>query len=206
MPPRQEAAGRSRMSTMPPTAVIAACEARSREPSRPTRAKPEHVGQDRAGRRRFSSSRLTPWKPRIACSAGTSPPLQAGSPSAPGTATSARRHAVRVAGTGSTVSPKRFAGASCVHALLDEAMRPVAEGAFGHAERGLLGLADAEPARRGMLPREEGQDRAGPARLVAVIEVVGAGIVEVDGLLDEPKAERAGVEVEVAARRDPRSP
>ena len=33
-----------------------------------------------------ASSRLTLWKPRIACSAGTSPLLQAGSLSMPGTA------------------------------------------------------------------------------------------------------------------------
>ena len=41
----------------------------------------------------------------------------------------------------------------------------------------------------------------GPAGLVAVIEMIGAGIVEVDGLLHEAQPERAGVEVEIAARR-----
>ena len=101
----------------------------------------------------------------------------------------------------STVSPKRFCGRLVRHALLDETVRPVADGALRHPEHGLLGLADAEPARSGMLPREEGQDRAGLAGLVAVVEVVGAGIVEVDGLLDQAQAERAGVEVEVAAGR-----
>ena len=39
----------------------------------------------------------------------------------------------------------------------------------------------------------------GLALLVAVIEVIGAGIVEIDGLLDEAQAERAGVEVEIAS-------
>ncbi len=85
-------------------------------------------------------------------------------------------------------------------ALLHEAMRPVADGAFRHAEHGLLGLADAEPARRHMVPREEGEDGAGRAGLIAIIEVIGAGIVEIDGLLHQPQAEGLGVELDIAAR------
>ncbi len=45
---------------------------------------------------------------------------------------------------------------------------------------------------------EERQDRAGRRALVAVVEVVDVGLVEVHGLLDEPQAERARVEVDVA--------
>ena len=41
----------------------------------------------------------------------------------------------------------------------------------------------------------------GLAGLVAVIEVIGAGIVEIDGLLDEAQPERAGVEVEIPQSR-----
>ena len=52
-----------------------------------------------------------------------------------------------------------------------------------------------------MVEGEEGQDRAGPAGLVPVIQVVGARIVEIDGLLDEPQAENPGVAGEVALRR-----
>ena len=87
------------------------------------------------------------------------------------------------------------------NAGLDEPLRPVADRAQGHAERSLLGLANADPAGRDMLPGKERQDRAGPARLVPIVEVVGARIVEVHGLLDQPQPEHAGVEVEVAARR-----
>src|SRR5213078_4658452 len=50
----------------------------------------------------------------------------------------------------------------------------------------------------GVLPGEEGEDRAGMAGLVAIIEVVGAGIVEIDRLLDEPQAQRAGVKIEIS--------
>jgi hypothetical protein len=52
-----------------------------------------------------------------------------------------------------------------------------------------------------MLPGEEGQDRTGLAGLVAVVEVIGAGVVEVDGLLDQAQPENAGVKVEVALGR-----
>src|SRR5690349_10487673 len=49
-----------------------------------------------------------------------------------------------------------------------------------------------------MLPREEGQDRARMADLVAVIQMIGRGIVEVHGLFHESETERARVEVEIA--------
>ena len=49
-------------------------------------------------------------------------------------------------------------------------------------------------------PREERHDRAGVADLVSEVEVIGLGIVEVDGLLDEPQAEHARVEGEGSAR------
>ena len=58
-----------------------------------------------------SSIRVTPWKPRTACSAGISPLLQAGSASAPATPTSA---SLMPSGSvkPSTGSPKRSVRAS----------------------------------------------------------------------------------------------
>ena len=47
---------------------------------------------------------------------------------------------------------------------------------------------------------EEGDVGAGAALLVGIEEVVDARLVLVDGLLDHPQAERAGVEVDVALR------
>ena len=115
-----------------------------------------------------------------------------------GTPTSARR---MPSGSLNVSTSRRSASRRLVgDALLDEAVRPVADRAFRHAEHRLLRLPDAEPARARLLPGEEGQDRAGLAGLVAVIEVIGAWIVEVDGLLDQPQAERPGVEIEVPAR------
>jgi hypothetical protein len=48
-------------------------------------------------------------------------------------------------------------------------------------------------------PREERQDRARLAEGIAEIEVIGTGIVEIDGLLHEAKAQDTRVEVQVAA-------
>src|SRR6516164_7231764 len=86
-------------------------------------------------------------------------------------------------------------------ALLDEALGPVADRAFRDAEDGLLRFADPEPAGRDALPGEKGEDRARMARRVAVVEVIGARIVEIDRLLHQAKAKRSGVEIEVPPRR-----
>src|SRR5260370_22245768 len=83
------------------------------------------------------------------------------------------------------------------HALREEAMCPKADGAHRYSERGLPRETETGATRSGILPRKEGQDRAGVADLVAIIEMVGGGIVEVDCLLDEAKPEGAGIEVKV---------
>src|SRR5829696_3738481 len=79
-------------------------------------------------------------------------------------------------------------------------MGPESDGSGRNPERGLVRAADAGAAGRGVLPGEERQDGAGPAGLVPEVKVVGAGVVAVDGLLDEPEAEGARVEREVPAR------
>src|SRR5262245_13502899 len=53
-----------------------------------------------------------------------------------------------------------------------------------------------------MRPREECKNRAGMARLIAEIEMIGAGIVEIDGLLDESQNQYAGVDIKIAIRAD----
>ncbi len=54
--------------------------------------------------------------------------------------------------------------------------------------------------RRQLLPREKRQVAAGRADGVGIEQVVGPGIVLVDGLLDQAHAEHAGVEVDVLLR------
>src|SRR5262245_52806018 len=49
-----------------------------------------------------------------------------------------------------------------------------------------------------MLPREEGEDGAGMALLVAVVEVVRARVIEIDGLLHEAEPQDARVKLQVS--------
>ncbi len=84
--------------------------------------------------------------------------------------------------------------------LLDEAVFPEGEGVGGDAEGGVGDFAGASGAAAYAGPWEEGEDGAGGAEVVAEVEVVGAGVVEVDGALDEAEAEALGVEVEVRLR------
>ena len=61
-------------------------------------------------------------------------------------------------------------------------------------------VAERRAARRRAGELEPGEDRAGRALLVAEVEVVGLGLVEVDGLLDQPQPEHVGVELDVLLR------
>src|SRR6476620_943689 len=87
-----------------------------------------------------------------------------------------------------------------LHALLDKPMRPVADRCRRYREG--RGLRQAETAATGgsMLPRKERQNCPGASCLVAIIEVIGAGIIEVHRLLDKAQPQRARVEVEISGR------
>ena len=137
--------------------------------------------------------RVTPRKPRNACCAGTSPFDQPGIWSAPLTATRASRMP-SASRNGSTRSPNRFSGSVVRDAAFDQALRPIAERAFWNDESRFGRHAVAVAAGGPLAPREERQRRARSAGLVAVVEMPGAGIVEVDGLLHHPQAQVAGIE------------
>ena len=47
----------------------------------------------------------------------------------------------------------------------------------------------------GSRPRKESQDRSGCSDGVAKIEMVGRGIIEIDGTLNEPQPEQADIEI-----------
>ena len=110
-------------------------------------------------------------------------------------------HAVRI-GEGENLlgAVEARSGALDEDTLVAQALLPVVDGALRDAEGGVGDLTGAGVSAAGVRPGEEGQDGAGRSGVVAEIEVVGAGVVEVDGALDEAKAEDLGVEVEVALR------
>src|SRR3984893_15624739 len=83
------------------------------------------------------------------------------------------------------------------HPLFNEAVRPVTERTCGDREGGQVRVSDARPPHRSVLPREERENRPRMSDFVAVIQVVGPWIVEVDGFLDETQTERAGVKIKI---------
>lgn len=81
-----------------------------------------------------------------------------------------------------------------------ESTLPPAERAAWHRERGGGGLTAAALAGCGVRPREERQQRAGAPRRVAEVEVVGAGVVEVDRELHQALTKNLLIEPQVPLR------
>ena len=79
-----------------------------------------------------------------------------------------------------------------------EPRRPPIERAGRHRELRLGDLAGAAAARAHVLPREEGDERARAAKRIAVIEVIGARIVEVHRALDQSQAQSVAPEGQIA--------
>src|SRR5262249_37494068 len=84
--------------------------------------------------------------------------------------------------------------------MADQTLDPEADGGGKHCEGGDRDLAGPLTAAPGAGPGGEGQDGAGSANLIAKVEVVGLGVVEVDGAFDQAETEDAGVEVQVVLR------
>lgn len=84
--------------------------------------------------------------------------------------------------------------------VTQQTLEPEAEGHWLGGERGDADLPRADPTAPAARPGKEGQDGAGKAALVAVLEVIRPRIVEVDRALDEAKPQDPGVEVEIPLR------
>ena len=81
-----------------------------------------------------------------------------------------------------------------------QAIAPVAETCFaGDAQAGARNRVGAAPLR-GRREIEEGEVGAGIGLAVGVEQMIGADVVLVDGLLDQPHAEQAGVKRQILAR------
>src|SRR5262249_56687277 len=91
-----------------------------------------------------------------------------------------------------------FSQGIVLDAVLDETVRQRAYRACGDAKGRLLCKAAPAAPRRGVLPGEEGEDGAGLADLIAVVQVIGARIVEVHRSLDEAQPGDERVEVQIA--------
>ena len=85
-------------------------------------------------------------------------------------------------------------------AVFLEPLSPELEAFRRHFEPDFDRQAMPGARRRHLRPREKRQIGAWMAFLIGVEEVIGAGVVLVDALLDQPHAEHAAVEVEVLLR------
>ena len=82
-----------------------------------------------------------------------------------------------------------------------EAVGPELKRPGGDREAGHLGRARPGPTAGRVFPREERHGGARRPGTVAVVEVVGSGIVEIHGLLDRTEPEEVRVEIHVPLRR-----
>ena len=81
--------------------------------------------------------------------------------------------------------------------ISDESLDPEPDGAGKDRERRNGNLSRSLATATSIRPRKERHDTSGGAFSIAEIEMVGGGVVEVDGSLDEPEPEDASVEVEI---------
>jgi hypothetical protein len=87
------------------------------------------------------------------------------------------------------------------HAGVGQASLPLQQPVVGrHAHGHVVHPADPPAAARRVRPLEEGQQRARAADGIAEVQVVRAGIVEVDGALYQPQPQHVAVEVQRALR------
>src|SRR5262249_55505327 len=79
---------------------------------------------------------------------------------------------------------------------------PAVQGFRRRRERHCIDHAASAAAAASRHERKERENRARMSRLVSVIEMIGAGIVEVDRVLDQAKADNLRVEVDICLRID----
>ena len=97
-----------------------------------------------------------------------------------------------------TKDPPKCTRSFVGNALLDKPMRPVADRACGDAKAGLLCQAHPIASKRRVLTRKERENGAGATDMIAIIEMIGAGIVEIHCLLDEVQTDDVLIELQVA--------
>ena len=78
-----------------------------------------------------------------------------------------------------------------------EARGPERQAAAWHFEQHFIREAVTHDRRRELFPWKEGQVRTGMPYRIGVEEMIRARIVLVDGLLHQPHAENAGIEIDV---------
>ena len=138
-------------------------------------------------------------RPRIWCSAGTGLFSHGDADPAPPSSTSTRRWP-SPSSNGSVSRPSTSIDVAGHAAGLLQPVAPKAKAFLaGDAQAGARNAVGAAPLGRGR-KIEEGEIGAGIGLAVGVEQMIGADVVLVDGLLDQPHAEQAGVKRQIFAR------
>ena len=95
---------------------------------------------------------------------------------------------------------KPLAGAFRRNTRGQQALLPELERCERNAECGRRSFSYAQAAARGVRPGEESKDGSRRPGIVAKVEVIGSGIVKVDGALYETKPQHFGIEVQISLR------
>jgi len=157
------------------------------------------VGEERGGGRGFGHSKGDAMKTTDAICRGNFRVGGRGAGIRLGGGDQFENEAVGISKRDDFVAEARRERARC-DAVGEEAYAPKIQAARGYGKRRGVGLARARTAASDAGPREKREHGARRADAVAVVEMIGGRVVEIDGAFDQAQAERACVESEVAAR------
>ncbi len=106
-----------------------------------------------------------------------------------------QREAVAI-GTGEmqALLAEGFVSLQAVDVVRGEPFRPERQRALGHGENGFADLARARAPASDIREREIGHHRAGRSDLVAIVEMIDVGSVEIHRLFHSAQAQRLGEE------------
>ena len=113
-----------------------------------------------------------------------------------GDADERKPRAVRVGESENRLSKSPFQGI-VPDTIFNQSLRPVTQCTQRNFKRRLMCQSGTTTSRCCVLPWEKGQDRARVAKFVTIVEVVSAGVVKIDRLLDQSQAKRATIEVQI---------
>ena len=122
-------------------------------------------------------------------------------PSKPGSPTSSIRNPSGIPQT-ERLSAEAGRGFLEVASLAGKAGYPGVEGGRRDGKSGRLDHASPCAARRGVREWEKGEEATRASCAIAVVEMIRVGRIEVDGALDQPEAQDAGIEIEVGCVGD----
>src|SRR5258708_21276626 len=83
------------------------------------------------------------------------------------------------------------------YTISGQALNPVIERSGRNRERDINNLARPSAALWSVGPGEERYDGAGRSSFITIVKLIGAGVVKVDGLLDEALPQDTGIKIDI---------